>query len=175
MESIRWYILSQNLSWTHHRRISLLLNLPPDSSKSHLLHHFRKYGHSAGCQSSIETLYPRFFRSLIHHLPFFSALPHSRLLSMLVILNLILFFVTSSDSASIVVDQLTSKTESRSVSLKIFWAMFEGLLAALLLIFGGLEALQRATIFASAPILIMTIIALFSLAAQVHRDINKNV
>ena len=116
------------ISWTHHRNFFCSIFLPTVVS----LIYFTIFGNTAilldaNQASKLYTHASSEVSSTIYH--FFSALPHSRLLSMLVILNLILFFVTSSDSASNVVDQLTSKTESRSVSLKIFWAMFEGLLS----------------------------------------------
>ena len=62
------------------------------------------------------------------------------------------FFVTSSDSGSLVIDHLTSggKHDVPRVQ-RIFWAVTEGLVASVLLIGGGLEALQTAAITTGLP------------------------
>ena len=57
------------------------------------------------------------------------------------------FFVTSSDSGSLVIDILTAGGKiSPPVLQRIFWALTEGVVAATLLILGGLKALQTAAI-----------------------------
>ena len=62
------------------------------------------------------------------------------------------FFVTSSDSGSLVIDHLTSggKHDVPKVQ-RVFWAVTEGAVAALLLIGGGLGALQTAAITTGLP------------------------
>jgi choline/glycine/proline betaine transport protein len=67
-------------------------------------------------------------------------------------LLVITFFVTSSDSGSLVIDHLTSggKHDVPKVQ-RIFWAVTEGAVAAVLLIGGGLEALQTAAITSGLP------------------------
>jgi len=56
------------------------------------------------------------------------------------------FFVTSSDSGSMVVDTLTSGGRHDAPKIqKIFWAAMEGATASVLLLYGGLTALQSAT------------------------------
>ena len=56
------------------------------------------------------------------------------------------FFVTSSDSGSMVVDTLTSGGRHDAPKIqKIFWAAMEGTTASVLLLYGGLTALQSAT------------------------------
>jgi choline/glycine/proline betaine transport protein len=62
------------------------------------------------------------------------------------------FFVTSSDSASFVVDIITSGGHPNPpVSQRIFWAILEGVIAAVLLLGGGLKALQTAVIVTGLP------------------------
>ena len=74
------------------------------------------------------------------------------------------FFVTSSDSGSFVVDTLTSGgRHDAPKGQKIFWASMEGLIAAVLLIGGGLTALQTASILTGVPFAIIIIIMCFSL------------
>ena len=68
--------------------------------------------------------------------------PLASVLSMIGIILVLVFFVTSSDSGSLVIDTITAggKTDA-PVSQRIFWCTFEGLVAAVLLLVGGAEAL----------------------------------
>ncbi|MEF8868467.1 MAG: BCCT family transporter, partial [Haloarculaceae archaeon] len=67
-------------------------------------------------------------------------------------LLVITFFVTSSDSGSLVIDHLTSGGKHDvPKTQRIFWAITEGAVAALLLIGGGLGALQTAAITTGLP------------------------
>lgn len=83
---------------------------------------------------------------------FFEHLPFSGILSLLATVLVITFFVTSSDSGSLVVDMLTSGGQEESpLWQRIFWAVIEGVVAAVLLVAGGLSALQTATIASALP------------------------
>ena len=83
---------------------------------------------------------------------FFDQLPLSGFFSLLATLLVVTFFVTSSDSGSLVVDMLTSGgTDASPLWQRIFWAVIEGIVAAALLIAGGLQALQTATIASALP------------------------
>ena len=74
------------------------------------------------------------------------------------------FFVTSSDSGSLVVDSLTAGGKlDAPVAQRIFWALAEGAVAAVLLIGGGLKALQTAAITTGLPFAIILIIMIWSL------------
>jgi len=68
--------------------------------------------------------------------------PLSGLLSIIGIVLVLVFFVTSSDSGSLVIDTITAggKTDA-PVSQRVFWCTFEGLVATVLLLVGGAEAL----------------------------------
>jgi choline/glycine/proline betaine transport protein len=78
--------------------------------------------------------------------------PLGALSGILATLLVITFFVTSSDSGSLVIDHLTSggKHDVPKVQ-RIFWAVTEGAVAALLLVGGGLGALQTAAITTGLP------------------------
>lgn len=69
-------------------------------------------------------------------------LPMASVTSFLGIILVLVFFVTSSDSGSLVIDTITAggKTEA-PVSQRVFWCTFEGVVAATLLLVGGSEAL----------------------------------
>jgi choline/glycine/proline betaine transport protein len=78
--------------------------------------------------------------------------PLSSVTSFLGILVVITFFVTSSDSGSMVIDIITSGgNPNPPVLSRLFWAILEGGVAAALLLGGGLVALQTATIITGLP------------------------
>lgn len=74
-------------------------------------------------------------------------LPLSGLLATAATLVIVTFFVTSSDSGSLVIDMLTAGGDIDPPRVqRVFWAVSEGLVAAALLLSGGLKALQTASI-----------------------------
>ncbi len=90
--------------------------------------------------------------------------PFSSIANFLAIVLVTSFFVTSSDSGSLVVDAFTSggKLESPVVQ-RIFWASMEGAVAAVLLLGGGLAALQTASITTGLPFAVLLLIMGYSL------------
>ena len=90
------------------------------------------------------------------------------LISLLATLVIITFFVTSSDSGSLVIDMITAGgNPNPPVAQRIFWAVTEGGVAAALLVAGGLSALQTAAIAAGLPFTILLLLMMFSL----YRDL----
>lgn len=87
------------------------------------------------------------------------------------------FFVTSSDSGSLVVDNLTSGGKLNSPILqRIFWALTEGAIAISLLISGGneaLNALQTGVILSGLPFTIILLIMMYSLYLGLKTDLHK--
>ena len=79
-------------------------------------------------------------------------------------LLLVSFFVTSSDSGSLVVDHLTSggKLDSPKPQ-RVFWAIMEGAVAVVLLIGGGLGALQTAAVATGLPFAIILLVMCWSM------------
>ncbi|WP_353892566.1 BCCT family transporter [Proteinivorax hydrogeniformans] len=94
---------------------------------------------------------------------------------------IISFFVTSSDSGSLVVDNITSGGKLDSpVPQRVFWACMEGLVAAVLLLIGGeaaLNALQTAVISTGLPFAILLTIMSISLlkSLQVSHQRQKSI
>ena len=92
-------------------------------------------------------------------------------LSIIGTLLIMIFFITSSDSGSLVVNNMTSGgKENTPTRQRVFWAVMEGLLAATLLLIGGeqaLNALQTAVIATGLPfaliLIIMTVVLFKSL------------
>jgi len=82
-------------------------------------------------------------------------LPLHQVVSFLAIVLVLVFFITSSDSGSLVVDSITAGGKlDAPVPQRIFWACMEGMIAAALLFGGGanaLGALQAAAITVGLP------------------------
>jgi choline/carnitine/betaine transport len=75
----------------------------------------------------------------------------------------ITFFVTSSDSGSLVIDHLTSGGKHDvPKTQRIFWALTEGTVAATLLIGGGLSALQTASITTGLPFAVILVLMCYT-------------
>ncbi len=82
----------------------------------------------------------------------FEALPMSMLISVIAMILLVVFFVTSSDSGSLVVDMITAGGKfDAPVSHRVFWCSAEGAVAIALLLGGGLNSLQAASIAVGFP------------------------
>lgn len=84
---------------------------------------------------------------------FFEYLPLAKAVSWLAIVLIALFFVTSADSGAYVVDAIASRGDPRSpVWQRLFWAAVLGVTAVVLLLAGGLKALQAMTLVAAMPV-----------------------
>ena len=88
------------------------------------------------------------------------------LLSLVGIILVLVFFVTSSDSGSLVIDTITAGGKvDAPVTQRIFWCSFEGLVAITLLLVGGsaaLSALQAMTVSTGLPFTIILLIMCYS-------------
>ena len=95
---------------------------------------------------------------------FLDTLPFSAITSVLAILLVTTFFVTSSDSGSLVKATLASGGSlTPPLWQRFFWAVLEGVVAAVLLLTGGLAALQSATIAAALPFTLVIFLAFIGL------------
>jgi len=100
--------------------------------------------------------------------------PFAFILNIIGVILIAGFFITSSDSGSLVVDNLTSGGKiDAPVGQRIFWALAEGGIAAVLLIGGGLQALQTATIVTGLPFAVILIVMCFSLYKGLNEDLEK--
>lgn len=96
--------------------------------------------------------------------------------SLTAILLVMSFFVTSSDSGSLVIDSLTSGGRMEApVGQRIFWAITEGAVAAVLLVGGGLEALQTASITAGFPFMFILLLMCYSIYKGLSDEHKKKV
>ncbi len=105
-------------------------------------------------------------------------LPLATITSFIGIILVLVFFVTSSDSASLVIDTITAggKTDAPA-SQRVFWCVFEGLVAATLLIVGGkesLNALQAMAVSTGFPFTIILLLMCVSLFVGLRRYSKKS-
>jgi choline/glycine/proline betaine transport protein len=105
---------------------------------------------------------------------FLEQFPLSGVLSFVATLMVIIFFVTSSDSGSMVVDMLCSNGNNNTpLWQRIYWAGGEGVVAAVLLVAGGLGALQTMTIASALPFAVILLIATWGLIKALRVDAAK--
>jgi choline/glycine/proline betaine transport protein len=91
----------------------------------------------------------------------FERLPLTSIVSFVTVILIITFFVTSSDSGSLVIDSLASGGAMHTPAWqRVFWATTEGVVASVLLLAGGLGALQTASIVSALPFAIIMLIAM---------------
>jgi choline/glycine/proline betaine transport protein len=84
--------------------------------------------------------------------------------SLVAIILVITFFVTSSDSGSLVIDIITLGGELEPpLWQRVFWAITEGIVAAVLLLAGGLTALQTASLAAALPFAVVMLLVCYGL------------
>ena len=101
-------------------------------------------------------------------------LPLAGITSFIGIVLVLVFFVTSSDSGSLVIDTITAggKTDA-PVSQRVFWCTFEGVVAATLLLVGGagaLTALQAMAVSTGFPFTIVLLAMCVSLVIGLNRE-----
>jgi len=93
------------------------------------------------------------------------ALPLSQITSFVAIVLVVVFFVTSSDSGSLVIDVISAGGKvDAPLPQRVFWCTFEGLVAITLILGGGLVALQAMAVSTGFP---FTIVLLMSAVAVV--------
>ena len=94
--------------------------------------------------------------------------------SLIAILMVVVFFVTSADSGALVIDIITAGgTTDAPVVQRVFWAMLGGVIAALLLIIGGLEALQTASIVSGLPFALVLLVMCAGLYGGLRQEYNR--
>ena len=95
---------------------------------------------------------------------FLENFPLATVLSFFSVLMIVIFFVTSCDSGAMVVDMLCSHGRNDTpLWQRIYWAVGIGVVAAILLLVGGLSALQTMTIASALPFAIVLLLAIIGL------------
>ena len=102
---------------------------------------------------------------------FFEYLPWAKAVSWLAIVLIAVFFVTSADSGAYVVDSIATRGNTRSpVWQRLFWAAVLGVTAAVLLVAGGLKALQALTLGAALPVTVIMVALCWGLWRGLQAD-----
>uniref|UniRef100_UPI001AADF243 BCCT family transporter n=1 Tax=Facilibium subflavum TaxID=2219058 RepID=UPI001AADF243 len=114
-----------------------------------------------------------------HNIPvalfeFLQHFPLSSVTSIIGVVLVVTFFVTSSDSGSLVIDIIASGGAKEPVLWhRVFWALLEGFLAISLLYSGGLSALQTASIASAFPLVIILFFICIALVKALREDYLK--
>lgn len=117
---------------------------------------------AASVQENVSTS----MHTLLQHLPF------SQITMIWATLVIIVFFITSSDSGSLVDDMVTSGGHPNPpVAQRVFWATSEGAVAATLLVVGGLQAIQDASISMGLLMSFLLVAMCFSLYKALNQEI----
>lgn len=105
---------------------------------------------------------------------FFEYFPMTDILSGVAVIMVVIFFVTSCDSGAMVVDMLCSHGKNDTpVWQRIYWALGVGVVAAILMAAGGLNALQTMTIASALPFAIIILLSLVGLIKALRIDEHK--
>ena len=97
--------------------------------------------------------------------------PLTKPVTLVIVVMIMLWFVTSSDSASFVIDMLTAGGDTNPPKIqRLFWALSQGVIAAVLLVAGGLSALQAVAIIAGFPFAIVVFVMMYCLWRGLTRD-----
>lgn len=104
---------------------------------------------------------------------FLEYLPAAGFTSTLAILLVGVFFITSADSGALVIDTLASGGADETPRWqRVYWCLLLGVTATLLLLAGGLGALQTATLLAALPFCIIMLLLAFGLVRQAGADLS---
>lgn len=105
---------------------------------------------------------------------FLENFPFSGVTSVIATIMVIVFFVTSSDSGSMVIDMLCSNgNDNTPIWQRVYWAAGEGIIASILILAGGLAALQTMTIASALPFSLVLLVATYGLIKALRLDIAK--
>ncbi len=126
---------------------------------------------SKGARDLAETVQSDQTLALFNFLEHF---PFSSVLSFIAMAMVVVFFVTSADSGAMVVDTLASGgIDNTPVWQRIFWASMMGVVAIVLLLAGGMKALQTVTIASALPFAIILLASIYGLFKALRIDYYK--
>lgn len=105
---------------------------------------------------------------------FLEQLPLSGVFSHVALMMIVVFFITSADSGALVMDMLCSHGKgSQGVRYRLFWSVGAGVVAIVLLLAGGLGALQTMAIASALPFVTVLMIAMYGLLKALNVDAQK--
>lgn len=98
-------------------------------------------------------------------------LPMTSILSILSILLIATFLITSADSATYILASMTSNGDLQpSLLIKIVWGVLMAAIAAVLLLAGGLNALQTASLVSALPFTIVIILFVYAFIKMIRKE-----
>lgn len=96
--------------------------------------------------------------------PVFDALPIGQLLTFLFLALIVCFMVTSADTSTLIVAVLAARREvAPTTGAIVFWGVFQGGVAVLVLVTGSAQTLQTAAVLTGAPFALVSLVALVGL------------
>ena len=105
---------------------------------------------------------------------FLENFPFSSFLSLVAVVMVLVFFVTSADSGALVVDMLASGGNAETpVWQRLFWALAMGGMAIALLLADGLQALSTATLASALPFACVLLVVMWGLVKALREDVTK--
>ena len=105
---------------------------------------------------------------------FLESLPFSQIVSFIGLIMVIIFFVTSCDSGAMVVDMLSSYGENNTpLWQRFYWTLGIGVVATILLLNGGLSALQTMSIVSALPFTVVLIVAIYGMFTALRIESTK--
>ncbi|MEM9058070.1 MAG: BCCT family transporter, partial [Pseudomonadota bacterium] len=105
---------------------------------------------------------------------FLEELPFASITSLVAIVLVLVFFITSMDSGSLVIDTITAGGKIEGpVMQRVFWCTFSGLVAIALLVGGGLQSLQAASLASGFPFAIIIFVMCFSILIGLRAEAKK--
>ena len=105
---------------------------------------------------------------------FLDSFKFSNLLGVIAVLMIVIFFITSADSAAMIMNMLCSNGKDKTpLWQKIFWGLAIGVVSCFLMLGGGLASLQAMTIVSALPFTIALLVAIYGLFQALRVDIIK--
>ena len=99
-------------------------------------------------------------------------LPLAKVTSMIAVMLICVFFITSADSSTFVCSMMTAKgVQNPPTFLKIVWGVFEGAVAVVLLYVGGLKAVQSVSIVIAFPLLFLCLGMIWALTKSLRAEV----
>ena len=99
---------------------------------------------------------------------FFEVFPFSTFIHILALVAVVLFFITSSDSASYIIHNMTNP-KSKTFN-KVYWAVLEGVAALILVFAGGIHTLELLVIITSFPFALFILVISYGFLRDLKKE-----
>ena len=117
-------------------------------------------------EALVKTEYSVLTFKFLEHFPF------GEIVSFVALFTVVVFFVTSSDSASYVIHRISSghiKTDKTALWTKVYWSSLEGVLALLIVLTGGMKSLELLVIISAFPFAVLMCFIAYSLLKELKQ------